>query len=170
MLIGKYNKWSPVLPLVRKKHFAATGDFWAKAILCNLPTRSGSKPGGEGLHAGAPDPWPQEQATFLVGRDSVHMSTGTVPRCFPILPVITIGLETARQEGPRMFLLQWPAEHSPPFWPPGFSREAATLYKLLWLWRSGSPYSHFIFSAQLKCGLRAIFLHPNSTPGSCPSI
>lgn len=70
-----------------------------------FPIRCGRKPGDEGLRAGAPGPSPQEQATFLVGRDSVHMSMGTVPRYFPTLPVITIRLETARQEGPRMSLL-----------------------------------------------------------------
>lgn len=46
------------------------------------------------------------------------MSVGTEPRCFPILPVITIRLETARQKGPRMLLLQRSAELSPGFCPP----------------------------------------------------
>lgn len=67
-----------------------------------FPIRCGLKPGKEGVHAEAAGPSPQEQATFLVGGDSVHMSVGTVPHYFPSLPVITIRPETAKQEDPRM--------------------------------------------------------------------
>lgn len=36
----------------------------------------GRKPGNEDLHVETPGPSPQEQAIFLVGRDSVHMPIG----------------------------------------------------------------------------------------------
>lgn len=101
----KHKEGSPGLLLLgNSSHFAATGGFWAKAVLLLFPIRRGGKPGREGLHAGAPGPSPQEQATFLVGGDSVHMSVGTVPHYFPALPVITMRLGTARQERPRMLL------------------------------------------------------------------
>lgn len=130
MLVVKYNKWSLVLLLVRKTFtLLRQGISGLRPCYVIFPIRCGRKPGDEGLHAGAPGPSPQEQATFLVGRDSVHMSMGTAPCDFPILPVITIRLETARQEGPRMSLLQRSTEHSPCFWPRGLSVDAATSYK-----------------------------------------
>lgn len=105
-----------MLLLVRKTFvLLQQGPSGLRPFYVIFPIRCGRKPGDEGLRVGAPGPSPQEQATFLVGRDSVHMSVGSVPRCFPILPVITIRPETARQEGPGMLVLQWPTECSCPF-------------------------------------------------------
>lgn len=130
MLMVKYNKWSSGLLLFRKRLILLQqGISGLRPFYAIFPIRCGRKPGDEALCAGAPGPSPQEQATFLVDRDSVHMSMGTGPCYFPILPVITIRLEIARQQGPRMLLLRQSTEHSPGFWPPGFPMEAATLYK-----------------------------------------
>lgn len=108
MLMVKYNQWSPVPSLFSKTVvLLQQGISGLRPFYVIFPMRCGRKPGDEGACAGAPGPSPQEPATFLVGRGSAHMPTGAVPRYFPILPVITIRLETARQEGPRMLLLWW---------------------------------------------------------------
>lgn len=127
MLMVKYNRWRPVPSLSSKTVILLQqGISGLRPFYVLFPIRCGRKPGDEGVCAGAPGPSPQERATFLVGRDSAHMPTGAVPCYFPILPVITIRLETARQEGPRMLLLWWSTEHRPCSWSPGLSTEAAT--------------------------------------------
>lgn len=57
-------------------------DFWARAILGNLPHGYGRKPGDEGVHTEAPGLLPKGKAALLVGRGSVRMSMGTVPCYF----------------------------------------------------------------------------------------
>lgn len=70
--------------------------------------RYGKAPGNEGaMRTRAPGPSPQEQATFLVGKDSVRMSVGALPQHFPAFPVITIKFETARHKALKVLLLQW---------------------------------------------------------------
>lgn len=140
-----------------------------------FPIRCGRKPGDEGVCAGAPGPSPQERATFLVGRDSAHMPAGAVPCYFPILPVITIRLETARQEGPRMLLLQPSTEHSLCSYPQVLYR-SSNLVQITRALDSRIPF--FLVSLSSDSWSRVSApppqeqapFTPASTPGLCPFI
>ena len=110
----KYNQQPSAVSFYSAKHsFGCNGISGLRPFYVIFPISCGRKPDVGGLHAGAPGPSPQEQATFLVGRDSAHMSMGTVPCYFPILPVITIRLETARQEGQECYYFDGPQNTVP---------------------------------------------------------
>ena len=152
-----YNQQPSAVSFYSAKHsFGCNGISGLRPFYVIFPISCGRKPDVGGPHAGAPGPSPQEQATFLVGRDSAHMSMGTVPCYFPILPVITSRLETARQEGQECYYFDGPQNTVPTSDP-----QVSLWNQQLGTMHTGCRHlalviSHFVFLRQLKYGLSSV--------------
>lgn len=161
---GKVQSRKPSASSSQKNTLLQQGISGLRPFYVIFPIRCGRKPGGEGLHAGAPGPSPQEQATFLVGRDSVHMSTGTTPRCFPILSVITIWAEDCQARKAKDVPMTMARRTQSLLWPPRFLQKSSNFVQItqtVEIWISLFLF-HFLGSA-------GMWSQPNHEQSNLPS-